>query len=315
MTVTVNKTVDGQKITVKYDDDAGDARYGDRLVSALREAKNKINAAVLMTAKAMHHLSDHDPSDFNNEFLELLQAYFCLPAPTADKTQTYRDALKRIAECLQTTAPGLRRDGLVFQQISREHLAQGFKGIIIFGPLERLFTYVGGDDRHSFAGVTAAASDVYLMYPLLTSEYHGAVNTIVHECTHKFAHTVDHCYFGNWGLKGQRRAYWFSVATAKTLVVYDVGYWVSTRPEDQTVEAAVQAIRAGIAAKQARDVDSPQVSQALGVLLGEIDVEVQQRMANYLDTDSYRALDTVKALNNADSYSNYIVSMPDTVSR
>ncbi len=314
MTVTVVKNVDNQTINIHYTVAPEDAVYGNLMIAAVREAKTRLNRAILATSKALVLVGD-SPTELNDTCVDLLQSYFCLPPPAPATRADYRATLMRIMECLRKVSPGLGKNGLTIQKIEQQHLNQGYQGFVKVGLLERALKFQGGDDAHAFAPVAELDSDIYLRYQLLTSNYEAAINTLIHECTHKFAHTVDHCYFANWGLKGQRETYWHAIAMAKTLIAYNVNYWMATAPPQQTRADASAAILAGVAATKNMVATSLAVGLEFKRLMLDIDAEVKTRMANYLDTPSYRDLTNVKALNNADSFSNYVISVPDSVAR
>ncbi len=313
--IVVLRQVDMQVIKIRCETIADNTTYGNLMVSAVREARNLVNQAIIKMARVSALLDNGDPHDLSDAVLELLQTYFCLPAAAPANIATYRATVRRIRDLLNRIAPGIARSGLTFQKIAPNHLAQGFQGIIIPSVWERLGTWQGDDDQHNFSDTKDIASDVYLRYQLLTSNWDAAVNTIIHECTHKFAHTVDHCYFNNWGLHGQRLTHWLAVAMARTFVAINCNYWAVTPQNQQTKQGAIAAIKVAMAASLNIAANTLQNELAVARLLRDIDIEVQQRMANYLNTNDYQNLNNVRALNNADSYSNFIVSLPNRLNR
>jgi hypothetical protein len=318
MSVPVAKQLGPRTVQFTFDTEQEAGKFADPALCALRDAEIKLTNARKQTADAIRVFAQRGFKGLNAEFLELMRMYFCLPLPKNDaEAFTYKQALARIQECLDVVGGAFPADGLEIGQLDKGDCSKGDKGLVPNTVAEGIKAYLT-PNTHAFVGTTPLEANILVNFRLLESNYWLVVNTMVHEATHKFAGTWDHAYFGAGGARNNADTTWFANCSLK-LMLEDPqdDYFRATPLRDWNRDQALARLDRALKASNAKKPEGKRLSpDELAKQCRATEKEMNQGAASSgvsaFTTEKVKALTPTKALNNADSYSCYVVDMPDS---
>ena len=315
MTVDITRTIGTQNVALSFDDQAAATRYGDVMVGAVREGQRRLLAAKKIAADAYTVVANGRAS---TGFYEVVQRYFKLSRPaTSAAIEEYKQAVQRILECLSVTYEGLTQDGVAFGQLSQEKVKSGYKGQVPPTATEGM-SAMFGSDTHKFTGCTPLGSPMLLDMALLLQNYPLAVNTIVHEATHKFCITWDHAYFGSGGRTINSDIQWYADCKVRILMEDRDNTFFATTPSSTLTRDAARTELLRVMNASNDLLDQPKRKPASAIEAAhqkacrDMDDKANRAAGSAFEAQSVRDLTPRKALNNADSFSCYVMEAPDS---
>jgi hypothetical protein len=317
MPVTVFKQLGTMTVRFTFDTDPEARQFADPALCALRDAQVRLTHARKQTAEAYYAFTQQGAAGLSAEFTRIMQLYFRLPPPTDDAgTFAYKEALARIQECLSVVGDAFPSDGMEIGQLDEGMCSGGTKGLVpntfAEGVASKLFT----SDAHAFVGVTPLEGNILVNYELLQSSYWVAVNTLVHEATHKFARTWDHAYFGAGGAQINADITWFGNCKTQIYANDPTDDYFATTPQRNwdrgaALERLARAMRRSNEQERAdKKLSLPELGTKFTAIVRTLNKQAAAAGQTDFLTDKVKALTPKKALNNADSYSCYVLEMP-----
>jgi hypothetical protein len=125
-------TNDGpQRIDIGYHGDRAPDDVLDRFKAGIREAKNRLTAALNKIGTVQGRLGQRNaPGTLTADYVALLRVSFGLPSPAApEASEAYAAAHRRIRDCLQVIQAGITGPRLVIHQLE-EGVPAGVQGYV-----------------------------------------------------------------------------------------------------------------------------------------------------------------------------------------
>jgi hypothetical protein len=318
MPVTVAKQLGPLTVRFTFDNDQEARQFADPARCALRDAGIKLTNARKRAADAAIVFARAGFNGLTAEFLELMRMYFCLPFPKNDaEAFTYKQALARIQECLDVAGGAFPADGLEIGQLDKGDCSKGDKGLVPNTVAEGIKAYLTPNTR-AFVGTTPLEANILVNFRLLASNHWLVVNTMVNEATHQFAGTWDHAYFGAGGARINADTTWFTNCSMKLMLEDPEDDYFRATPlrgwnRDQALARLDRALKASNARKpEGKRLSPDELAKQFRATQKVIHQGAPASGVSAFTTEKVKALTPTKALNNADSFSCYVVDMPDS---
>jgi hypothetical protein len=282
--------LDLQSVIIEHRRERVDPDVVGNFVIGLRLAKERLTKAIQNVGTAQVYVTlPRGPAGLGEDFRDLLRVSFMLPAPAASEAgPAYVDALKRIRSCLLQIHGAACGDVLEIQELE-EGLPGWVKGYVPSTTIESLARLVRtrGHDFDSAEPLVAPLQLELDQRPKAIAWYW------IHEASHKFALTDD---VG----AGDDKAYFDGEDR--------VAHWKGLRAVATNLEALDRTPPAGAmpAALQQRLASVP------------FEAAVEARFQTFVRQDRFlRVIHAVRSsdlLDNADSYSHFVMFQPDSSS-